>query len=92
MVIHSIDKDGKITPYKKMSVSKETEIEDFIEQNPEILEKDLIIIARQKETSDGKIVDLIGLDKNGNVVIIELKFMNNRFTTAQMIFLRSRNQ
>lgn len=56
-----------------MSVSKELEIEDFIEQNPGILEKDLIIIARQKETSDGKFVDLMGLDKNGNVVIIELK-------------------
>ena len=73
MAIHSIDKDGKITPYKKMPVSKEAEIEDFIEKNPEILEKDLIIIARQKETSDGKIVDLMGLDKSGNVVIIELK-------------------
>jgi len=73
VVIHSIDKDGKIVPYKKMSVSKEREIEDFIEQNPGILEKDLIIIARQKETSDGKFVDLMGLDKNGNVVIIELK-------------------
>lgn len=73
MVIHSIDDKGKITPYKKMSVSKERKIEDFIEKNPEILEKDLFIIGRQKETSDGNLVDLMGLDKNGNVVIIELK-------------------
>ena len=56
-----------------MSVSKEAEIENFIEKNPEILEKDLFIIGRQIETSDGKIVDLMGLDKNGNIVIVELK-------------------
>ena len=73
MVIHRIDKDGKITQYKKTSVSKEIEIENFIEQNPEFLAKDLIIIARQKETLNEKIVDLMGLDKDGNVVIIEIK-------------------
>ena len=73
MAIHSVDKDGKITQYKKMPVSKEMEIEIFIEKNPEFLEKDLIIIARQKETLDEKIVDLMGLDKDGNVVIIEIK-------------------
>lgn len=73
VVIHSINKDGKIIPFKKMPVSKEKEIEDFIEQNPEILEKELFVIGRQEETSEGKIVDLMGLDKNGNGVIIELK-------------------
>jgi len=60
-------------PFKRIPVSEEKEIEAFLEKNPEYLEKDLMIIGRQTETSDGNYVDLMGLDKNGNVVIIELK-------------------
>lgn len=73
MGIHSVDKEGKVSGYKKMAVSLERQIEDLIEKNPSLLAKDLIIIGRQIETTEGKIVDLLGIDKEGSVVIIELK-------------------
>ena len=73
MEIYGIDDSGKVSKYKRMSVSREKEIEDFIECNPGLLEKDLMIISRQQQTSTGKIIDLMGLDKDGNVVIIEIK-------------------
>jgi len=71
--IHSVDEKGKVSRYKKMPASLEKEIEDFIENNPDILEKDLMIIGRQIDTDEGNTVDLIGLDKESNVVIIEIK-------------------
>lgn len=50
----------------------EIEIEDSIINNPEIIEKGLKLIERQK-TTDAGIIDLLCLDKNGNYVVIELK-------------------
>lgn len=50
----------------------ERDIEDLVESDPEILEKGLKLIERQKTTNAG-IIDLLCLDKNDNYVIIELK-------------------
>ena len=74
MKIHAIDESGKVSSnFRKIPVSKEEEMEDFIENNPDILQKDLMIIGRQVDTDEGKTLDLMGLDNEGNVVIIELK-------------------
>ena len=73
MGIHIIGKDGKLVEYQKIPVDKEEEIEDFIEKHPSILEKDMFIIGRQVETSQNYRIDLLGLDKEGNLIIIELK-------------------
>ncbi|HHY70235.1 MAG TPA: DUF91 domain-containing protein, partial [Thermoanaerobacterales bacterium] len=40
--------------------------------NPEILGTDIAIIGRQVTTRSGPL-DLLGIDRNGNTVIIELK-------------------
>ena len=50
----------------------EEDIENLFESNPEILEKGLKLIERQKTTDVG-IIDLLCLDKNDNYVVIELK-------------------
>jgi len=73
MGIHIVGKDGKLKEYKKIPVDKEDQIEDFIEEHPEILEENMFIIGRQVQTSDGTKIDLLGLDKEGDLVIIELK-------------------
>jgi len=73
MGIHKIEKDGNVSEYKTVPVSREDEIENFLERHPSILEKDLFILGRQVITSDGSKVDLMGLDKNGDVIIVELK-------------------
>jgi len=77
MKIHAIDTSGKVTEYDHLPVSKEIELEDYIEKNPEIIEKGLMILKRQVNTDSHDYVDLLGLDYDGNVVIIETKKESN---------------
>ena len=52
----------------------ESNLEDWIEQNPEILGEKLFIIGRQVQVADvADRLDLLALDRSGNAVIIELK-------------------
>ena len=48
-------------------------IEDLLEKNIEILERDAFIIGRQVTTVYNKKIDLLALDKYANTVVIELK-------------------
>ena len=66
-------KSNKIVRFNQVNIPNEKDLEDFIEKNPQVLSDDLFIIGRQERTDKGKIVDLIGLDREGNVTIIEMK-------------------
>ncbi|HHY70236.1 MAG TPA: DUF91 domain-containing protein [Thermoanaerobacterales bacterium] len=55
--------EGRTEPY---------DLEEWIASNPEILGTDIAIIGRQVTTRSGPL-DLLGIDRNGNTVIIELK-------------------
>ncbi|MEO0075090.1 MAG: endonuclease NucS domain-containing protein [candidate division WOR-3 bacterium] len=64
--------------YKAISLDditlSEKEIKDFVEKYPDLLlEEKVLIIARQHYVESGKILDLLGIDENGNCVVIELK-------------------
>ena len=72
MGIHHI-KNGKVVDYAKKKLKSESELEDFLEKNPQVLDKDIFIIGRQVPTIKKTRLDLMGLDSEGNVVIIELK-------------------
>lgn len=54
---------------------KESDLEDWLEQNPDVVTdgEPILIIARQPPTPGSGTPDLIGLDADGNTVIIELK-------------------
>jgi hypothetical protein len=52
---------------------KETEdLEKWIENNPIILGNNILIIGEQVRTKSGPL-DFLGIDKSGNLIIIELK-------------------
>ena len=72
MEIHVIS-DGEAVKYQKTSMEKETDIEEFLEKHPEILDKDIFIIGRQVGTDAGGRIDLMGMDSKGNLVIVEIK-------------------
>ncbi len=48
------------------------DLEEWIASNPSIISNDVVIIGRQVTTRSGPL-DLLGMDKHGNTVIIELK-------------------
>lgn len=55
--------EGRTEPY---------DLEPWIAANPEIISSDVMIVGRQVMTRSGPI-DLLGIDKSGNTVVIELK-------------------
>ncbi len=59
----SLRDGGRTEPY---------DLEPWIESNPEILGPDIAIIGRQTTSKSGPI-DLLGIDKTGNTVVVELK-------------------
>jgi len=51
---------------------KEEDLEKWIKNNPQILGEDILIIGEQVSTKSG-LIDFLGIDKSGNLVIVELK-------------------
>lgn len=68
----------KITPlnevtFSSINLKERYDIQEWIEKNPEILEEELMIIQKEYFLPSGKRLDLLWIDKNGKLVIIELK-------------------
>ena len=68
-------------------IGREKPLEEFLEENPTLIQKDMFIIGRQVTTADGKYIDLLGIDKSCSVIIIELKKddKNQREVIAQIL-------
>lgn len=68
--------DGKLasvdTALKTEGRTEPYHLELWLSSNPEIIGADIMIIGRQVKTKSGPI-DLLGIDKSGNTVIIEIK-------------------
>ncbi|NLN59336.1 MAG: DUF91 domain-containing protein [Deltaproteobacteria bacterium] len=68
--------DGKLqsiaTNLKNEGRTEPYDLEPWLESNPAILGPDIVIIGRQTMSKSGP-MDLLGIDKTGNVVIIEIK-------------------
>jgi hypothetical protein len=78
MRLFGIESDGSFkefirTPFQ--SNYKESVLEGWLENNPDGIVEDgkLLIIGRQVNTNLGTTIDLIAVDRQGSVVVIELK-------------------
>ena len=60
----SLSEEGRTEP---------RDLEKWIESTPEIIGEDIFIIGRQVSLPSGSIIDLLGVDKDGDLVVIELK-------------------
>jgi len=66
--------DGnKLGEIQKSKLDSENRLEDWIYQDSSILGMDVLIIGRQVPTDYGGRIDLLGIDSQGDLVIIELK-------------------
>lgn len=90
-----ISQDGKKAKYiKKSQFDKETDLQQYIYDNPESIPlyeiKDdihLLIVAREFPTASGPI-DAVGVDKDGEVYLVETKLYKNadkRLVVAQVL-------
>lgn len=91
MKLFNIDQNGKLIPYKERAFSEdnfESDLETLLEDNPEYFFDDskVLTIGRQVSTNLGPYIDLLGLDKYGNTVVVELKRGKTpRETLAQIL-------
>jgi hypothetical protein len=51
----------------------ESTLEEYLELDPSLLGTALLVIGRQVRTPHGKIIDLLGVDAEGNLHVLELK-------------------
>ncbi len=75
MKLYKIKSSNEVTEIMVDENDKsEKSIEEIIELNPNLITGDkLFIIGRQVHTDSGKILDLLAVDRQGNLVVIELK-------------------
>src|SRR5208282_1659118 len=68
--------DGKLVPIdttlKTEGRTEPYDLQPWLESNPEIIGSDIMILGSQVPTRSGRI-DLLGIDKSGNIAIIEIK-------------------
>lgn len=77
---------NKLVRIEPTPVGLESKLEDFIESDPDILGKKLLIIGRQVPTGHGGFIDLLALDDTAAVHVIELKRARTpRDVTAQTL-------
>ena len=91
MKLFTIDKDGKLIQFEERNFAeqnREVDLEILLEKNPDyFLENSkVLIIGRQVTTNLSTYIDLLGIDKQGNTVVIELKREKTpRETIAQLL-------
>ena len=78
MRVFSIGSDGEFTEYEQLPFKvdhEESVLEEWLESNPDGILEDgqILIIGRQVRTDLGACIDLLGVDREGNAVVIELK-------------------
>ncbi len=64
---------GGLVEQRRTSLDRENKIESWVKADLSLIGVDGIMVAQQLRTEYGKIIDLLALDENGNLIIIELK-------------------
>lgn len=65
--------EGKLVQVDQKAMATERQLEDWIANDVSILGLDILLIGRQVQTGFGGKIDLLGVERNGDLSIIELK-------------------
>jgi Endonuclease NucS len=63
----------KPTSFADQALKERFDIQEWIEKTPDILGEDLLVIGKEVTLPSGKRLDLLCVDKQGSLVIVELK-------------------
>jgi len=76
----------KLQRVVEATLSKEEQLEKWIAEDPAILGLDIMLIGRQVPTDFGGRIDLLGINREGEIVVIELKrSLTPREVVAQVL-------
>ncbi len=62
-----------LTPVSVSTMESESQLEELLARDIDVVDPDFLLIGRQVLTDYGKLIDLLALDSEGRVVVIELK-------------------
>ncbi|MGI8552456.1 MAG: endonuclease NucS domain-containing protein [Dehalococcoidia bacterium] len=65
--------DQGLTRLVSSPLNREKKLEEALSQDIDMLDSDIMLIGRQVVTADGKLIDLLASDIDGNLQVIELK-------------------
>ncbi len=65
--------DGDLKRVNLSSLDQEDRLEDFLDKDISIASPNWMVIGRQVYTDYGTYIDLLAIDRDGNLIIIELK-------------------
>lgn len=65
--------DDGVSDVKFARLDEESRLEDILERKIEIASPQWMVIGRQVKTAYDKLIDLLAIDRDGNLVILELK-------------------
>lgn len=64
---------GALQPIPLAQLDAEKRLEDAVAKDLSILGQDLLLIGRQVPTAQGKLIDILAIDPQGNLIVAELK-------------------
>jgi len=65
--------DQGLASVEPVALELEARLEDILDQDIKIASPNWMVVGRQVQTSFGKVIDLLALDVEGNLVVLELK-------------------
>lgn len=68
-----IQDGNQLNEVEGSNLDLEQRLESWIEKDIFMVSEDLLVISRQKETDFGGKIDLLCIDRNGDLSIVELK-------------------
>jgi len=81
-----IENLSQLKSLRRSKLDLEERLEGLLHGDVSVLSDDLLVIGRQTQTGFGGYIDLLCLDRNGDVVIVELKRDKTpRDITAQVL-------
>jgi len=71
--LYKISPTVELLSVQKSSLQKEEMLENWIEENPALVNLNVLIIGRQVITDHNGRIDILAIDRDGNLIVIELK-------------------
>ena len=65
--------NGELHKIGRSSLDKESMLQGWIAENPKLLGLDVLVIGREVSTDNGGRIDILAIDREGNLTVIELK-------------------